>query len=106
MLRCRDKSMYIDRGKLAQIEHDKRLREYLKKELNTLIQRQKLVKDGKVKTNFSILDLPTLRFGKPDKEALASGSGGGKGKPQKGGKGQQGQPGQGEYQEVQDMSGI
>lgn len=98
--------MYIDRGKLAQIEHDKRLREYLKKELNTLIQRQKLVKDGKVKTNFSILDLPTLRYGKPDREALASGSGGGKGKPQKGGKGQQGQPGQGDYQEVQDMSGI
>ena len=98
--------MYIDRGKLAQIEHDKRLREYLKKELNTLIQRQKLVKDGKVKTNFSILDLPTLRFGKPDREALASGSGGGKGKQQKGGRGQQGQQGQGDYQEVQDMSGI
>jgi uncharacterized sporulation protein YeaH/YhbH (DUF444 family) len=98
--------MYIDRGKLAQIEHDKRLREYLKKELNTLIQRQKLVKDGKVKTNFSILDLPTLKFGKPEREVLVSGSGGGKGKQQRGGKGQQGQSGQGEWLEVIDMSGI
>jgi uncharacterized sporulation protein YeaH/YhbH (DUF444 family) len=95
--------MYIDRGKLAQIEHDKRLKEYLKREFNTLIQRQKLVKDGKVKTNFSVLDLPTLKFGKPDKEQLASGGGGGKGRQQKGGKGQQGG---GDQHEVVDVSGM
>jgi len=94
--------MYIDRGKLAQIDHDNRLKEYLRKDLNTLIQKQKLVKDGRVKTNFSVLDLPTLRFGRPDKQVLASG--GGKGSQQKGGKGQQGQN-QG-YTELGDISGA
>ncbi|MBI4858702.1 MAG: DUF444 family protein [Candidatus Riflebacteria bacterium] len=96
-------AQYVDRGKLAQVEHDKRLREYLKKDFNVLIQKQKLVRDGKVKTNFATLDLPTLRFGKPDKESLASGGGGGKGKPQKGGKPQQGQ---GQKEELVDVSGA
>ncbi|MBI2945061.1 MAG: DUF444 family protein [Candidatus Wallbacteria bacterium] len=95
--------MYLDRGKLAQIEHDRKLREYLKKNLNVLVQRQKLVKDGKVKTNISVLDLPTLKYGKPEKEVLGSGSGqSGKGKQGKGGKDQ----GDGEPQEILDLSGT
>jgi uncharacterized sporulation protein YeaH/YhbH (DUF444 family) len=95
--------MYLDRGKLAQIEHDKKLRESLKKNLSVLVQKQKLVKDGKVKTNIAILDLPTLRFGKPGKESLASGGGqGGQGQPGKGGKDQGG----GQQQETLDLSGV
>ncbi len=95
--------MYLNRGKLAQSEHDRKLREYLKKNLNVLVQRQKLVKDGKVKTNISVLDLPTLRFGKPEKEVLGSGSG-------QGGKGNKGQGGAdaggGDGQEVLDLTGT
>lgn len=88
--------MRIDRGKLARIEHDKKLKAYLKENLDVLVQRQKLVKNGKVKTNIAILDLPTLRFGKPEQEQLMKGKGGGQG-----GKGeqQQGQPQPGEGQE-------
>lgn len=93
--------MYLDRGKLAQIEHDKKLRESLKKNLSVLVQKQKLVKDGKVKTNIAILDLPTLRYGKPGKESLASGGQGGQGQAGKGGKDQGG----GQQQEVLDLSG-
>ena len=70
-------STFFDRGKLAQAEHDKKLRQYLKSNLDALVQRQKLVKNGKVKTDISVLDLPTLKYGDPDKEQLGRGSGGG-----------------------------
>ncbi|MBI4871842.1 MAG: DUF444 family protein [Candidatus Riflebacteria bacterium] len=95
--------MYLDRGKLARIEHDRKLRESLKKNLNVLVQKQKLVKDGKVKTNISILELPTLKYGKPGKESLASGGGAGqagRGKPGSG------QPDAGGQDQVVDLSGT
>jgi len=68
---------FYDRGRLAQSEHDRKLRTYLKENLDALVQRQKLVKNGKVKTDISILELPTLKYGDPDKEQLGRGGGGG-----------------------------
>lgn len=90
----------VNRGRLAQLEHDRQLKEYLKQNLDALVRRQKLVVGGQVKTNIAVLDLPTLEYGKPEKAVLGRGSGGGKG--QKGGSPQ---PGDGEEVEVLDMSG-
>lgn len=89
----------IDRGRLAQAEHDRQLKEYLRENFDALVRRQKLVADGKVRTNISVLDLPTLEYARPGKESLAMGSG------QKGGQGQPGQPGDGQPGEVVDLSG-
>lgn len=95
---------YIDRGRLAQSEHDRKLREFLKKNLDALVQRQKLVKDGKVSTDMTVLDLPTLKYGDPDKEQLGRGGGSGSGdQQQKGQKG--GKPGEGEGTEKVDVTG-
>ncbi|MCS7234393.1 MAG: DUF444 family protein [Armatimonadota bacterium] len=67
--------MRIHRGRIAQHKHDELLRAYLKQNLHELIQQKELVVDGKVKTQLTTLDLPTLRYG--DEEAyLAQGSGG------------------------------
>jgi len=83
---------FFDRGKLAQTEHDKKLRQYLKENLDQLVQKQKLMKNGKVQTDLSTLELPTLRYGSEDKEQLGKGSGGGEGEEGKEqGKKQQGQ---------------
>ncbi len=88
----------IDRGRLAQAEHDLQLKEYLKTNLDALVRRQKLVVDGKVKTAIATLDLPTLEYGRPEKQVLGRGEG------QGGGQAKPGQ-GQGEPVEVLDMSG-
>jgi uncharacterized sporulation protein YeaH/YhbH (DUF444 family) len=67
--------MRIHRGRIAQHKHDELLRAYLKQNLHELIQQKELVVNGKVKTQLSTLDLPTLRYG--DEEAyLAQGAGG------------------------------
>lgn len=66
--------MRIHRGRIAEHQHDLLLREYLKQNLNELIQQKELVIDGKVKTQITTLDLPTLRYG--DEESfLAQGTG-------------------------------
>lgn len=99
--------MYVDRGKLAQIEHDKRLKAYIRENMKSLIQRQKLVKNGKVSTNFSILELPVLKYGRPDREQLASGGGGKQGGQQQGQGQKGGGKGQGgDYEVIQDLSGT
>jgi uncharacterized sporulation protein YeaH/YhbH (DUF444 family) len=70
--------MRIHRGRIAQHKHDELLRAYLKQNLHELIQQKELVVGGKVKTQLSTLDLPTLRYG--DEEAfLAQGGAGGSG---------------------------
>jgi hypothetical protein len=67
--------MRIHRGRIAQVKHDQLLREYLKQNLNELIQQKELIVDGKVKTQIATLDLPTLKFGE-DVPVLARGAGG------------------------------
>ncbi len=71
--------MRIHRGRIAQVKHDQLLREYLKQNLNELIQQKELIIDGKVKTQVATLDLPTLKFGE-DAPVLARGSSGGAGR--------------------------
>ncbi|HEV2358249.1 MAG TPA: DUF444 family protein [bacterium] len=68
--------MRIHRGRIAQYKHDQLLREYLKQNLNELIQQKELIIDGKVKTQIATLDLPTLKFGE-ETQFLAQGSGSG-----------------------------
>ncbi len=68
--------MRIHRGRIAQYKHDQLLREYLKQNLNELIQQKELILDGKVKTQIATLDLPTLKFGE-ESQFLAQGSGSG-----------------------------
>lgn len=87
----------VNRGRLAQAEHDEQLRKFLRENLDSLVRKQKLVVDGRIKTNISTLDLPTLEFGRPEKQVL------GQGAPGQGGQGGQGQGG--EPVEVLDMSG-
>ncbi len=70
--------MKIHRGRIAQYKHDQLLREYLKQNLNDLIQQKELIIDGKVKTQIATLDLPTLKFGE-EAQFLAQGAGGGGG---------------------------
>jgi uncharacterized sporulation protein YeaH/YhbH (DUF444 family) len=70
--------MKIHRGRIAQYKHDQLLREYLKQNLNDLIQQKELIIDGKVKTQIVTLDLPTLKFGE-ETQFLAQGAGGGSG---------------------------
>lgn len=75
-----EKGMRIHRGRLAQYKHDQLLREYLKQNLNELIQQKELVVNGKVKTQIATLDLPTLKYGE-ELPVLAQGPGGqGRGK--------------------------
>jgi uncharacterized sporulation protein YeaH/YhbH (DUF444 family) len=78
----------IHRGRIAQYKHDQLLREYLKQNLNDLIQQKELIIDGKVKTQIATLDLPTLKFGE-ETQFLAQGvgSGGGAGGASGGGAG-------------------
>ncbi|HEX4836679.1 MAG TPA: DUF444 family protein [bacterium] len=72
--------MKIHRGRIAQYKHDQLLREYLKQNLNDLIQQKELIIDGKVKTQIVTLDLPTLKFGEETQYlAQGVGSGGGAG---------------------------
>jgi len=74
--------MRIHRGRIAQHKHDQLLREYLKQNLNDLIQQKELIIDGRVKTQIATLDLPTLKYGE-EATILAQGKGGqgqGKGK--------------------------
>jgi uncharacterized sporulation protein YeaH/YhbH (DUF444 family) len=87
----------VNRGRLAQAEHDEQLRKFLRKNLDSLIRKQKLVVDGRIKTNLTTLELPTLEFGRPEKESL------GQGQPGQGKKGQ-GDP-DGEPAEPLDLSG-
>jgi len=89
----------VDRGRLAQAEHDVQLRRFLRENLDSLVRRQKLVVDGRIKTNISTLDLPTLEYGRPDKSAL------GQGVPGEGGKGKGGDGKGGDPVEVLDLSG-
>ncbi len=70
--------MKIHRGRIAQYKHDQLLREYLKQNLNEIIQQKELIIDGKVKTQIATLDLPTLKFGE-DAQFLAQGAGSGGG---------------------------
>jgi uncharacterized sporulation protein YeaH/YhbH (DUF444 family) len=70
--------MKIHRGRIAQYKHDQLLREYLKQNLNDLIQQKELIIDGKVKTQIVTLDLPTLKFGE-ETQFLAQGAGSGGG---------------------------
>ena len=66
--------MKIHRGRIAQHKHDHHLREYLKQNLNELIQQKELIIDGKIKTQIATLDLPTLKFAE-DSQYLAQGTG-------------------------------
>ncbi|GBD29096.1 hypothetical protein HRbin32_00180 [bacterium HR32] len=75
--------MRIHRGRIAQHKHDTLLREYLKQNLHELIQQKELVAEGKVKTQLSTLDLPTLRYG-DDEAYLAQGGGSGSGAGEEG----------------------
>src|SRR5438309_11448530 len=69
--------MRIHRGRIAQHKHDQHLREYLKQNLNELIQHKELIIDGKVKTQIATLDLPTLQFAQDVQYlALCAASGG------------------------------
>ena len=68
-------SLRIHRGRIAQHKHDQLLREYLKQNLNELIQQKELIIDGRVKTQITTLDLPTLRYGE-EATVLAQGQGG------------------------------
>jgi uncharacterized sporulation protein YeaH/YhbH (DUF444 family) len=67
--------MKVHRGRIAQYKHDQLLREYLKQNLNEIIQQKELIIDGKVKTQIATLDLPTLKFGE-ETQFLAQGTGG------------------------------
>jgi len=71
----------IHRGRIAQHKHDELLRAYLKQNLYELIQQKELVVEGKVKTQLTTLDLPTLRYGEEEaflaQGAAGAGSGGG-----------------------------
>ncbi len=64
----------IHRARIAQFQHDQLLREYLKQNLNELIQQKELIVDGRVKTPITTLDLPTLRYGE-EATILAQGKG-------------------------------
>lgn len=64
----------IHRARIAQYKHDQLLREYLKQNLNELIQQKDLIIDGRVKTQIATLDLPTLRYGE-EATVLAQGQG-------------------------------
>ncbi|MER3457242.1 MAG: hypothetical protein C4304_10310, partial [candidate division GAL15 bacterium] len=72
--------MRIHRGRIAQHKHDELLRAYLKQNLYELIQQKELVVEGKVKTQLTTLDLPTLRYGEEEaflaQGAAGAGSGG------------------------------
>ena len=70
--------MKIHRGRIAQYKHDQLLRDYLKQNLNELIQQKELIVDGRVKTQIATLDLPTLKFGE-ETQFLAQGGGSGAG---------------------------
>ncbi len=48
-----DAGLRIHRGRIAQHKHDQLLREYLKQNLNELIQQKELIVDGKVKTQIA-----------------------------------------------------
>ncbi len=82
-----DNGLRIHRGRIAQHKHDQLLREYLKQNLNELIQQKELIINGKVKTQIATLDLPTLKFGE---EVSVLARGGGSGSGSGGGKGQGG----------------
>lgn len=82
--------MRIHRGRIAQAKHDQLLREYLKQNLNELIQQKELIIDGRVKTQIATLDLPTLKFGE-DAPVLARGAGGAGGRGGGGGAGKGGE---------------
>ncbi len=88
----------IHRGRIAQYQHDQLLREYLKQHLHELIQQRELVVDGRVKTQITTLDLPTLRYGE---EAAVLAQGGGMA-----GSGQGGAGGRGGEEEVQALGGL
>ncbi len=98
---------YVHRGRLAQKEHDRKLREYIEKHLDDLIQRQKLVQDGKVMTDLSVLDLPRLRYSRDDDEQLGRGEGKGGQASNDKGEGARGKQGRGEGDEIEnvDLSG-
>jgi uncharacterized sporulation protein YeaH/YhbH (DUF444 family) len=64
----------IHRGRIAQYQHDQLLRDYLKQHLHELIQQRELIVDGRVKTQITTLDLPTLRYGE-ETAVLAQGGG-------------------------------
>ncbi|MDR7414927.1 MAG: DUF444 family protein [Armatimonadota bacterium] len=70
--------MRVHRARIAEHKHDQLLREYLKQNLHELIQQKELVIDGKVKTQITTLDLPTLRYGEEER-FLAQGAGHGPG---------------------------
>jgi len=78
--------MKIHRGRIAQYKHDALLRDYLKQNLNELIQQKELIVGGKVKTQIATLDLPTLKFGE-EGQYVAQGGGGGAGAGGSGGTG-------------------
>src|SRR3972149_10822862 len=88
-------SLRIHRGRMAQHQHDQLLREYLKQNLNELIQQKELIIDGRVKTQITTLDLPTLRYGE-EATVLAQGQGGaGQGQGRGAGRGGGGEGGEG-----------
>lgn len=65
--------MKINRGKLAQGEHD-RLIEYSKSDLDKLIEQKDLVKDGKVTLKLQLLNLPSPTYeGDGDGSSLVRG---------------------------------
>jgi len=88
----------IHRGRIAQFQHDQLLREYLKQNLNELIQQKELIVDGRVKTQITTLDLPTLRYGE-EATVLAQGRGGADGRGRSAGR-------EGAEDEVQALSGL
>ncbi len=87
----------IHRGHIAQHKHDRLLREFLKQNLNELIQQKELIIKGKVKTQIATLDLPTLKYGD---EATVLARGGGTGSGSGSGKGQ------GKDDDIQVLGGI
>ncbi|MGH9361208.1 MAG: DUF444 family protein [Thermoanaerobaculia bacterium] len=89
----------IHRARIAQHKHDRLLREYLKQNLNELIQQKELIIDGRIKTQIATLDLPTLRYGE-EGTLLAQGKGaGGGGGAKRGGR-------DGAADEVQALGGL
>jgi uncharacterized sporulation protein YeaH/YhbH (DUF444 family) len=90
----------LHRGRIAQHRHDELLRAYLKQNLNELIQQKELVVDGRVKTQITTLDLPTLKYAE-ETSVLARGGRGGAGRSAGGGAGR----GSGD-EEVQVLSGL
>ncbi|MDR7459872.1 MAG: hypothetical protein QN139_08755, partial [Armatimonadota bacterium] len=69
----------LHRGRIAQHRHDELLRAYLKQNLNELIQQKELIVDGRVKTQITTLDLPTLKYAE-ETSVLARGGRGGAGR--------------------------